>query len=195
MDKEQILSKARVEVDETFEDLINDIDVKVENFFNENQASVRPDHDKPDPLFTRINKWREACIVEIRKCKDYNLSLIDIETAQLPHDQRIKRFCFLASFVDTIFNSDNQFGYTLFSTDKYLTKGEITCFEALLKFMPGAKHNPDPNPIEFKFDQGDFFKSVADLFIGLEELHTYLVRIHFLKVCYKIIYIILICFA
>jgi hypothetical protein len=79
--------------------------------------------------------------------------------------------------VDIIFNSDNQFGYTLFSTDKYLTKGEITCFEALLKFMPGAKHNPDPNPIEFKYDQGYFLKSVGDLFIGVEHLLSYSVSL------------------
>jgi hypothetical protein len=177
MDKEQILSKARVEVDDTFEDLINEIDVKVERFYNENKASIRPDHEKPDPLFVRINKWREACIMEIRECKDYNLSLIDIETAELPLDQRIKRFCFLASFVDIIFNSDNQFGYTLFSTDKYLKREEITCFEALLKFMPGAKHNPDPNPIKLKFDQGYFLKSVGDLFIGVEHLLSYSVSL------------------
>jgi hypothetical protein len=111
--------------------------------------------------------------VEIRECKDYNLSLIDKETAELPLEQRIKRFCFLALFVETIYNGDNQFGYTLFSTDKYLTKVEITCFESLLKFMPGAEHNPEPNPKKYRDEKGQFLKSVHDLLIGVQEFLNY----------------------
>jgi hypothetical protein len=79
---EIVVSKARVEVGDVFEDLINDIDLKVELFFVDNKARARSYHDQPDPLFARINVWRETCIKEIRECKDYNLSLIDMETGQ-----------------------------------------------------------------------------------------------------------------
>jgi hypothetical protein len=161
---EIVLSKARVEVDDVFENLINDIDIKVECFFIDKQASLRPHHDQPDPLFVEINKWRDACITEIRECKDHNLSLVDIETAQLPLEKRITRFCFLIESFK-IHNSFNDFGYTLFSTDKYLTKGEITCFEALLKFMPGPKN--DAYTISGKYEIAQRILSVGEIFICL----------------------------
>jgi hypothetical protein len=164
---EIVLSKARVEVDDIFELLVNEIDVKVERFF---RARIRPHHDQPDPHFARINTWREACIKEIRECKDYNLSLIDMETARLPLEQRIKRFCFLiGSIMFTAFYSANQFEYTLFSTDKYLTKKEITCFETLLKFMPGAKFDRDVYPD--KTDNAQGVSCVRMLLTGIEERH------------------------
>jgi hypothetical protein len=168
------VNQAKVEVDDTFEQLINDINVKVERFFAENSASIRPYNNPPDPLFVRINEWREECIKEIRECKYYNLSLIDIKTAQLPLKQRIKRFCFLASYMDTVFKSANQFSYTLFSTDKYLTKGEITCFEALLKFMPGAEHQKATNKFETnpgEKNRNQHIKSVGDLFAGFGKVN------------------------
>jgi hypothetical protein len=165
MDIDAVVSKARIEVDDVFELLINDVDLKVERFFADNKARARSYHDQPDPLFAKINQWREACIVEIRACKDYNLSLIDTETAQLPLDQRLKQFCFLALFVDTVFNSANQFGYTLFSTDKFLTKGEIACFEALLKFMPGAEHDKTANPEMCENNKALYKKSIDELFV------------------------------
>jgi hypothetical protein len=175
---EIVLSKARIEVNDCFEDLINDIDVKVELFFADNRARIRLNNDQPDALFVKINEWREACIEEIRECKNYNLSLIDNQTAQLPLKQRITRFCFLTdSFMDTIYNSDNEFGYTLFSTDKYLTKGEITCFQTLLKYMPGAQHDAAINQNKYKYDKAQLIKGINELFIGFEQLYhvrTYL---------------------
>jgi hypothetical protein len=162
------VSKARIEVDDVFEDLINDIDVKVELFLAEN--SYRDRHfDQLNSPFTRINEWREACIEEIRACKDYNLSLIDSETARLPLEQRVKRFCFLASFMDTVLNCANQFEYTLFSTDRYLSKAEITCFETLLKFMPGAAHDPAIEPEMYNNYEDNYMNSINELFAGVEE--------------------------
>jgi hypothetical protein len=167
MDIGRIISKARVEVDDAFELLINEIDLKVERFFADNIASIIPHHKPRHPLFTGINEWREACIKEIRECKDYNLLMIDSETAQLPLDQRIKRFCFLTeSFIDTIHNSDSEFEFTLFSTDKYLTKAEITCFETLVKFMPGSDHVLD------KSNNGKVPQSICELFVGVEERNS-----------------------
>jgi hypothetical protein len=98
------------------------------------------------------------------------LSLIDIETAKLPLDQRIKRFCFLVESF-TIHNSFNDFGYTLFSTDKYLTKGEITCFEALLNLMPGPEYDAYASPGNYKRAQR--IHSVAEIFICAEENSFY----------------------
>jgi hypothetical protein len=159
------ISNARVDVDNFFENLINKIDLEVELFISEN---IEFYHDQSHPHFAKINEWREACIVEIRACKDHNLALINSETAQLPFEQRIKRFCFLASFMDTVYNSANPLGHTLISTDKYLTKAEITCFETLAKFLPGAELDEAINREKYQTDRAEYIKSVDELFVRAE---------------------------
>jgi hypothetical protein len=74
--------------------------------------------------------------------------------------------------MDTTYNSENQLGYTLFSTDKYLTKGEITCFESLLKCMPGAEHDELVNPRKYKDDRAQHMKSICDLFVDNKNVYS-----------------------
>lgn len=123
----------RLEVSQIFENLVSDVDLRVEQFIHDNQND--------QVQIDEINRVRKEYIQEIRECEAYNLSFLDGKHIRLSNEERIKRFCFLIeSFMDPVKSA--LFSYRLFSTDIYLTNGQIICFQELLKFMPDSIYGP-----------------------------------------------------
>jgi hypothetical protein len=129
------MSINRLEVNLIFDRVVSDVDLRVEQFASNNKH-------KPE-LVESICKLREVWIKEIRECETYNMSFLENETAPLPNAQRIKRYCFIIeAFINTMESTSRsdqtEFGYYLVSLDKYVSPGQVACFQAALKFMPGS---------------------------------------------------------
>jgi hypothetical protein len=125
----------RLEVSQIFDRVVSDVDLRVEQFTSSNKQ-------KPE-LVESICKLREVWIKEIRECEAYNMSFLEDATDPLSNEQRIKRYCFvIEAFIDTVESSSRsdqtEFGYILISLDKYVSPGQVACFQAALKCMPGS---------------------------------------------------------
>jgi hypothetical protein len=125
----------RLEVSQIFDRVVSDVDLRVEQFASNNKH-------KPE-LVESICSLREVWIKEIRECEAYNIAFLENETAPLSNEQRIKRYCFvIETFINTVESTSrsdqSEFGYILVSLDKYVSPGQVACFQAALKFMPGS---------------------------------------------------------
>jgi hypothetical protein len=125
----------RLEVSQIFDRVVSDVDLRVEQFASSNKH-------KPE-LVERICKLREVWLKEIRECEAYNMSFLEHATDSLSNEQRIKRYCFvIETFINTVESTSRsdqvEFGHILVSLDKYVSPGQVECFQAALKFMPGS---------------------------------------------------------
>jgi hypothetical protein len=148
----------RLEVSQIFDRVVSDVDLRVEQFTSNNKH-------KPE-LVESICKLREVWIKEIRECEAYNLSFLENETAPLSNAQRIKHYCFVIdAFVNTIECSTrtdkSEFGYLLVSLDKYVSPGQVACFQAALKLMSGSVFD---SLIDLRAQQMLFYKNLSMLF-------------------------------
>jgi hypothetical protein len=113
------------------DDVIRDLDIHVEYYIKYNI------HLNNQQLFDEVNATREEYIQEIRACEAYNASFLRDEDREidLPNEQIFKKFCFGIVIFKKIFEND-MFSWRLFVTDKYLTRGQVACFQEILKFIP-----------------------------------------------------------
>ena len=124
----------RLEVSQIFDNVVSDIDLRVEQFIQDNSYD--------QALINEINLVREDYIKEARDCEAYNLSLLDGQVVRLSNEERVKRFCFLIeSFTDPAMSA--LFSWRLVSTDMYLTSGQIICFQALINLMHNTAFKMD----------------------------------------------------
>jgi hypothetical protein len=113
------------------DDVISDLDAHVEYFMMYNR------HLKDQQLFDELNAKREEYIQEIRACEAYNASFLRDEDREidLPNVQIFKKFCF-GAVIYKRFENDS-FSWRLFVTNTYLTRGQVACFQEILKL----RHN------------------------------------------------------
>jgi hypothetical protein len=148
----------RFEVSEIFDSVLNDVDLRVEQYIIDNIHNLQ--------VVDKINKWRDMWIKEIHECLAHCLSFLDNEPHRLPNEQRIKRYCFLVeSFVHTI--DSGQFPWRLISTNTYWTSAQVKCFQEILNFTP-ASDSPWINHC-LRLDRRAYsLTSLEALFLGVE---------------------------
>jgi hypothetical protein len=148
-----------------FDELISRLDLVVETALTNNR------HD--ENLIARFKKHRDAFINEIRYIEAHNLrSLSDLKPQEdtEPIDLFAK-FCFFIGFHErknkkATFDYDKlveqEIGLRLIVTDKYLTEGQIKCFEALFNRI----HEQEVNRLDFSvlFDEKKNY--VASFFLS-----------------------------
>jgi hypothetical protein len=167
-----------------FDDLINELDIYAENLIQANH--------RDEKLVAEINKQREEFIKEIRECESFNLSQLESNKTRnkLPNKDMFKKFCFFIrmnseSYRTEIIHEDEYwmgYDYSLFTNngsaslielrlvvvDKYLTSGQIKCFQEILKYI--EKENENENEEGIPVNDSPFMrdKDLKELFFKLE---------------------------
>jgi hypothetical protein len=122
------MSKNKIRISEYFEALINKIDLVVETRAADNQLDTN--------LLTTLNKQRDDLIKKINYVQAYNLRVLsdlDKNTDQeLNNEDLFPKFCFVVQVPESL--AKKQISFRLIVTDKYLTEGQIECFEELFCF-------------------------------------------------------------
>jgi hypothetical protein len=130
-----------------FDDLIIELDIHVETLIQANH--------RDEELVAKINKLRQEFIEQIRECAEYNLEHLEGKS-NLSDEDMFKKFCFFIRVesdvyrTETIHEDEYCMGYEyslinkdgldslielrLVVVDKYLTSGQIECFQEILKF-------------------------------------------------------------
>jgi hypothetical protein len=123
-----------------FDKLINGLDLKVEHSILEN--------NRDECYVAAINKKRDEFINEIRHVEAYNLRALsdntDMKQGEVLSDEELfPKFCFFTR-VDfrnekALFNYDScvseDIGLILFVTYRYLSQGQIRCFETSVSIL------------------------------------------------------------
>jgi hypothetical protein len=129
--RQKVSNTNRLDLDDYHTNLVSLLDYKVESYITGNRHN--------QALVDEANETRDTYIEEINACRSHNLSVLDKNQSEEPLtiEQLYPRFCFLVEHFSTQIHS-GRFGWRLVSTDKYLTPGQIECFQSILKFMPGS---------------------------------------------------------
>jgi len=135
--------KNRVRLSGYFDDLVYRLDVLVETFINENYYDAN--------LTCNLNKQRDAFLHEIRSVEEFNLKALsdsNIEPGQELSDKKLfPKFCFFIQLskrqTKQTYKYDEligqEFSLRLIVTDKYLTEGQIKCYENLVNSFQASK--------------------------------------------------------
>jgi hypothetical protein len=127
----------RLEVSQTFDDVVSEVDRRFEEFVRDNIHN--------QTLIDEVIGFRETWIKDIRECEAYCLSFLNEQVEPLPNEVRFKKFCFVIElFTDHL--EDNQFHWRLVCTDMYLRPGQIRSFQELLKFMDVSVYSERCDP-------------------------------------------------
>ena len=119
----------RIKIVEYSDLLINQIDLKVEQFIADCHRSPNGQEYIDD-----INTVREKWIAEIRECQEFNLAECGDKKEQIEDCELFKRFCFLFEWPRGILTT-SQFTWRLISTDKWLSETQIYIFQTLINHL------------------------------------------------------------
>jgi hypothetical protein len=130
-----------LKVSDYFDDLVAYLDLQAELYVKNN---IHCQH-----LVDEANAARLVYIAEIRACEAYNISLLrENNDHKLDESQQqnrtqptvvastellFKKFCFIIQLYKSSVE-DEHFSWRLFSTDRFLSPGEINSFQEILKF-------------------------------------------------------------
>jgi hypothetical protein len=125
--------KYYIRLSEYFDDLISELDFAVETSIANNI--------KNEEFTSKLNAQREVFLKEIDQVKAFNLKLISAR--EIEADELFPQFCFFISInYDEIKREMNhedliseEIGLVLFVTDKYLSAGQISCFENTFNYL------------------------------------------------------------
>jgi Leucine-rich repeat (LRR) protein len=147
------MAQYKLKIAEYFDVLANKLDLVVEASTDQNC------YDKE--LISGLNKQREAFLSEINECQDFNLKALsnkEIKPDQeLNNEDLFPKFCFFIEYVKKKNDSieiDQQvaeeIGLRLIVTDKYLTEGQIECYEKVFNSIQLADINAERRDQVFK---------------------------------------------
>jgi hypothetical protein len=129
----------KLRIVEYFDGLINKLDKNVE-------TAIKDNH-RDDDLIARLNKQRDEFIKEIRSVEADNMSALKelnvSPSDKLSDDKLFPKFCFFLKFPEKIEKQmycyeelvEQEIGLKLIVTDKYLSEGQVECFEAMFNLL------------------------------------------------------------
>jgi hypothetical protein len=132
------MAEKKLKIIEYFDKLVSKLDLAVERSIYQNCYD--------EELISGLNKQRDAFINDIHQVQDFNLRVLSDKPIkadqELSDEDLFPKFCFFIEYFektnDSIIELDQlvaeEIGFRLIVTDKYLTDGQIECYNKFSNF-------------------------------------------------------------